>query len=570
MAITNKVAQGQLTIVDLHDMPPVQARLSSNLGKIFVKGKDGSITPPLSGSISANSGPLNIYVEVYQAGNQTNIAQIPNSALGELSNIQWEFFRSDGSQIDPREYPSLGITKLTTEGGVNSNYVQISKNSTLDPGLKVSATASYKYTGIKSTTTVAMDIDFSTIYSGVDGVDAFTVLLTNSSHIFPVASNGTLEPGVNVSTTAEMYQGTKKLDKVTISLAPGGGDSRFDIALSGDTATITTKQQRMRTSGSSATDNGVIPFDITSAESGNEKFRQDFSWAVSSKGVDGQSATSYWLDVSDSVIIKSFNDSNAAVVTPNLIKLKAMRQIGENPVQDWTATATIKAYENGATQASTVSNGQYAVTTNTKSLKFELLANNVVVDSETVRVIQEQKEPVVMAVQADSDTIRNNQGSVTIKAVIYKNGVDFTEQAGKKWYRGTETTAIANQTGSSLVVNAADVQSSQIYRCKATVAGVEYSDSITIWDVSDPITVELRSSGGNIFQNGQGETTLQCILWRNGAEIDSNGSEYKYIWKKLDQNGEVTSDTFNETKSIKVSSSQVDKKATFVCEVSMK
>lgn len=567
-----KIAQGQLTIVDLHDMPPIQARLSSNKAKIFIQGKDGKIEPTLSPTNS-----LIVDAEVYQAGSSVNITQNPNPELGIISDIQWTFVTKDKTYVwsiaaDKTALQALGV-EVVSPGGVANRQVKITKNDILNPTLKIQAVAVYRYSGMLESTNVGMDIDFATIYSGVDGQDAFTVFLTNTSHIFPVdSSSGNIIPGVNVETVAEAYEGIKKLTGVKIAKNPSFTDTRFQITTPGnaDKAVITTANG-FRTYGLAETDQGTIPFEVT-VPGVTTKFNQSFSWSVSSRGVDGQSATSYWLDVSDAVILKSFNSSGAPTLAPTSIKLKAMKQIGNGTPSDWTSSATIRVYKNGSSTASTVTGGSYAVASDTTSLKFELVLGSIVIDTETVRVVQQQKEPVVMAVQADSDTIRNGQGTITLKAVVYKNGSDFTSQASKKWYKSG--TVIQNQTGSTLTVTSADIAASELYRCEATVEGAVYSDSITVWDVTDPIVIELRSSGGDKFQNGKGTSILECILWRNGAEIDSTGTAYTYTWKKLNAEGKeeaftpvkepTTATTF---KKIKVTDADVSKKATFICEV---
>lgn len=567
-----KIAQGQLTIIDLYDMPPIQARLSSNKAKIFIESKGGTIDPTLT-----ETDYLLIDVEVYQAGSSINIAQNPDPNLGTIDSIEWTFVTDKKTYLwkeeaDRNALKTLGVDVISP-GGVANRQVKITKNGILIPTLKIQAIAKYKYTGISTPTNVGMDIDFATIHSGVDGEDAFTVLLSNTSHTFPIEpKTGSIIPGVSVETRAEVYQGISKISNVKIAIKPGFTDRRFLIDANGttDTAKITTAGAT-RVYGTPETDQGTIPFVIT-VPGVSEPFEQSFSWTVSSKGVDGESATSYWLDISEAIIIKSFDSLGNPTITPSTITLKAMKQVGESAPTEWTRDAIIRVYKNGSTTPIVVSNGSYPVSSDTTSLKFEMLKGTILLDSETIRVVQQQREPVVMAVQADSDTIRNGEGTITLKAVVYKNGKDFTESAAKKWYKTGKV--IDGQTASTLLVTSDMIDSSEIFKCEATVEGTIYSDSITTWDISDPMFIELRSSGGDKFQNGKGESILECIVWRNGVEIDVVGAEYEYTWKKLNINGtEVPFTPVQEpvgsgtNKKIKVTNTDVDKKATFVCEV---
>lgn len=568
-----KVAQGQLTIVDLYDMPPVQGRLSSNKAKVFVETENGTINPTLSAG-----DPLLVSVEMYQAGSSQNIVQNPDPSLGTVTKIDWVFTTENRQYLstnsgDVTALQALGVT-IESPGGVTNRQIKITKNDILNPFLKIEAKASYRYTGMSETTTVGMDIDFSTIYSGTDGEDAFTVYLTNTTHIFPVDSaNGTIIAGTSVTTTAEAYQGIKKLAGVKIKLKAGFNDPRFNITGADgsiDTATITTTSG-VRVYGVSDTDQGTIPFEVL-VPGVATPFDHTFSWSVSSRGVDGESSTSYWLDVSESAIIKSFNSSGALQVTPSTITLIAMKQIGETNPINWTSTATIKVSKNGGA-ATTVSNGTYAVATDTTSLKFELYYNSVLVDTETIRVIQEQKAPIVMTLHADTDTIRNEGNNAIITATVYKNGTDVTSSATKKWYQGG--TVISGQTGNTLTVTPAMVATSELFKCEATIEGSTYFDTMAIYDISDPIVVEMRSSGGDKFQNGQGQSIVEAILWRNGAEIDAGGTQFTYTWKKLNKDGSLVAftptkepTTATTFKKIKITNSDVETKATFICEIS--
>lgn len=93
-------------------------------------------------------------------------------------------------------------------------------------------------------------------------------------------------------------------------------------------------------------------------------------------------------------------------------------------------------------------------------------------------------------------------------------------------------------------------------------------DVVTFLDNTDPIAVTVSSTGGDTFKNGEGSSVLTARLFQAGSEIDSDGSNYTYVWKKYKKDGTLDTN-FNKTgKSISVTGSDVDVKGTFVCEIS--
>lgn len=99
-----------------------------------------------------------------------------------------------------------------------------------------------------------------------------------------------------------------------------------------------------------------------------------------------------------------------------------------------------------------------------------------------------------------------------------------------------------------------------------------FKDVVSIVDQSDTIQAQITSTGGDIFKNATGTSTLKCVLYQNGTEIDASGSGYTYTWYSFDQNGNAT--IFNGGastkvgKSITVDGNDVNVKNTFSCIVS--
>ena len=95
---------------------------------------------------------------------------------------------------------------------------------------------------------------------------------------------------------------------------------------------------------------------------------------------------------------------------------------------------------------------------------------------------------------------------------------------------------------------------------------------IIIVDYTDPIAVVIEASSGTVFKNNTGSTTLTAKLYRSGDEVDTQGIKYQYRWYKRNANGELVSNfggssAYKTGKTLTVSSSEVDPKAVFQCEV---
>lgn len=99
---------------------------------------------------------------------------------------------------------------------------------------------------------------------------------------------------------------------------------------------------------------------------------------------------------------------------------------------------------------------------------------------------------------------------------------------------------------------------------------VYFKDVVTFIDQTDPIQVVIESTGGSVFKNGQGSSTLKAKLFQNGTEIDSDGSKFNYAWVKYDKAGAQVSAWTKSGKNINVTDADVDIKATFMCNIAQK
>ena len=227
-------------------------------------------------------------------------------------------------------------------------------------------------------------------------------------------------------------------------------------------------------------------------------------------------------------------------------------------------------------------------------------------------VTQIGKETQVLNVYAgNGTTFRNNTpASLTVNADLYRGNVatnddkqfkffyqdtsvtgstvaGYDADGGIGWHLCSRTTAgqtpnvepTATTTSQGVLTVTADaVVNAQTFKVicinkSGTFNGSKSSGFCTLVDMSDPYSLMLDSSAGNIFKNRQGSTVLKALLYRNGEELDVNGSGKTYKWSKYDKNGVMdanfggTGNAYKTGKSITVNASEVAAKANYRCEV---
>ena len=85
--------------------------------------------------------------------------------------------------------------------------------------------------------------------------------------------------------------------------------------------------------------------------------------------------------------------------------------------------------------------------------------------------------------------------------------------------------------------------------------------------MSDPITVDLVSQQGFTIKNNGNDVDAKAVLYRNGEELDADGTAYTYTWKLWNSGGTTVVKTYTG-KSITVAKADVTGKGVLMCEVS--
>lgn len=176
--------------------------------------------------------------------------------------------------------------------------------------------------------------------------------------------------------------------------------------------------------------------------------------------------------------------------------------------------------------------------------------------------------------------------NVTYKWAMMDSAVTSTTSSGYDanfgigWRKLTNTNnKHTGTTTDTLTLFAEAVSSYAVVKCIATDTDTTsatyqatFADVATFIDNSDPLQVIITSTGGDVFKNGQGSTILTAVCYQAGFEVDSTGSG-TYEWTKYDKDGAIdTSWGTNGTKkgkTLSVSNTDVDTKATFMCVVTL-
>jgi hypothetical protein len=195
------------------------------------------------------------------------------------------------------------------------------------------------------------------------------------------------------------------------------------------------------------------------------------------------------------------------------------------------------------------------------------------------------KNDSIATIKAHCDLWRGSTIDTTL--VTYQwykqdSTVSTDQGAGVGWRKldGTTNYGITGYTTNEITVPNSAVLNIAVFKCQikdtdpaSNTYNDYFYDTVTIVDQSDPVQVSVTSSGGDVFKNGVGSTTLTAKLFRGGEEIDSAGTTYAYKWYKYDKDSALVANwggagiDYKTGKTLSVGSNDVDVKATFIVEV---
>ena len=275
----------------------------------------------------------------------------------------------------------------------------------------------------------------------------------------------------------------------------------------------------------------------------------------------------------------------------NLVLTPSLYVIGTTTDQITSASVTSVKWYIGSSTTAITSSGNYALS-GTKSHILTIKGNtmaglpgiDLLVTTPSGNVF---KNTEVASLTAKAELWRGSTvdtTNVTYKWAIMDSSVTSTTSSGYDaafgtgWRKLSDTTGMYTGTATATItVFAAAVDSYAVFKCVATDSdstsstyNSTFTDVATFIDNSDPIQVVITSTGGDVFKNGQGSTVLTAVCYQAGTEIDADGKG-TYTWTKYNKNGAIDTGwgtSGSKTgKTLSVSNTDVDTKATFMCVV---
>lgn len=159
--------------------------------------------------------------------------------------------------------------------------------------------------------------------------------------------------------------------------------------------------------------------------------------------------------------------------------------------------------------------------------------------------------PYETAITADGQIVANFITSGSLVANIIKAGVIQSQDGSSYW----------------------DLETGEVVlRAYATTETVEQvSDRITTIEEQKMYRLVISSSNGNIFKNGNIQTTLYATVFSWDENITDTLDDNQFIWTRVSDDPDAdavwNADHFGGAKSIKITSDDVAVRATFFCDL---
>lgn len=159
--------------------------------------------------------------------------------------------------------------------------------------------------------------------------------------------------------------------------------------------------------------------------------------------------------------------------------------------------------------------------------------------------------PYETAITADGQIVADFITSGSLIANIIKAGV-IQSQDGSSWW---------------------DLESGEVHlRAYATTSSVtEVSERVTEIEQKKMYRLVISSSNGNIFKNGNIQTTLSAVVFSWDENVTDTLDENQFIWTRVSDDAEAdkawNAAHYGGTKSITITGEDVDVRATFFCDL---
>ena len=448
------------------------------------------------------------------------------------------------------------------------------------------------------------EVTLTKLKDGTNGNDAYTVTLTNESHTVVCENNGTPSNGelAKAFTDIIVYKGTKAVTNFTVKEGTGAD------APTGCTISIDSTSKRVTVASLSA-DSAKATLIITVD---GKEFKKIFSITKSKKALNGQSAKV--LTISGPMAFSYASGASTPKET-SIVLTATPKNFSPTDAQIvWKNAKT--GTQLGTGKQLTVQHNNNGFVNNVLEVKAEYSADTTVFDTHTVMKVYDGKHTVSGYIWGPQGNIIKNKemDSLPLEAVVFNGSSNVTTSATFRWVKVSSSEGevnLANNTKSTITINASEIPNLLVVKCYMTYNGTTIQDTLVLEDRMDPIQATVFSTAGDTFKNGTGETHLMARIIRNGEEIDSISivqskpttgstgeiiylttdnkyykwsgsawtaidtpeagvnahSKFKYTWFKYNEIGVKVADWSRKGKIIRVQSSEVTQKASFVVEV---
>ena len=377
--------------------------------------------------------------------------------------------------------------------------------------------------------------------TGSAGADAYTVLLTNESHVFAgdtanaLASTATTQVLAYKGTTAQTVTivSVNGVTAATASTATGiAGLSFACSALSSTTPTIT-----FTCTTSFVSQSGSIPIVLSV---GGVSITKMFTYSIAFKGSTGATggtgsagaaATAYWL-ISDASVVQKSN-SGSVVLTPSTLTFTGKSKTGTSAPADYACRWIVaystdgSTYTNSYTSSANEASKTFTVDSAYKSIRVRMYlagGTSTLLDEQIIPVVADGAvgapgmDAVTFQIYSSSGyALSSNTSNITLQTFAYVGDTAITAGATYQWYKYSTSgwAALSGSTNAYLTVYREDIAFSQSYMCKMTFNGLEYTSVATINDKGDE---------NKLFTTKPSNYTAGDI-WRVGSDYTPSGIE---------------------------------------------
>lgn len=168
----------------------------------------------------------------------------------------------------------------------------------------------------------------------------------------------------------------------------------------------------------------------------------------------------------------------------------------------------------------------------------------------------------------------NLQTNVPSNTRIYNPYYDEDGGTGWAYINETNSFGITGYTTNEITIPESSVVNFATFKCvikDLDSTSITYNQTVyataSFLDQQDPLQISFNTPEGTIFKNNTGTITIEAEVWRNGEELDKEGSIYTYDWIQYDKSGQVISSFSKINKSILITPNDVDEKSNFEVRV---